>query len=211
MLDVAREVQLRIKHWGYAYKLSNDTKWVDRAWLELTVSALSCPSALASWKQTADPYHRPLPEMSPRSTLESVVTTGTRVGLRVALPFVTAHHLCSQAISSISERYISLFLTCDRQMLTCIVQSSPPPLQSRMIGSTMPGLRLSGRPSCGRSSSSGSSMGTRPSQSPLEPVKISVGSFKFKFSSCPAPLIKANPQVDLGTALSIYRSLRQRH
>ena len=38
VLDVAREVQLRIKHWGYAYKMSNDTKWVDRAWLELQVS-----------------------------------------------------------------------------------------------------------------------------------------------------------------------------
>ncbi|KAM0750669.1 hypothetical protein T439DRAFT_289176 [Meredithblackwellia eburnea MCA 4105] len=39
VLDVAREVQLRIKHWGYAYKISNDTKWVDRAWLELQTAA----------------------------------------------------------------------------------------------------------------------------------------------------------------------------
>lgn len=38
VLDVAREVQLKIKHWGYAYKLSNDTKWADRAWRELEVS-----------------------------------------------------------------------------------------------------------------------------------------------------------------------------
>ena len=37
VLDVAREVQLRIKHWGYAWRLSNDTKWVDRAWTELLV------------------------------------------------------------------------------------------------------------------------------------------------------------------------------
>jgi hypothetical protein len=37
VLDVAREVQLRIKHWGYAYKLTNDTKWVDRTWQELLV------------------------------------------------------------------------------------------------------------------------------------------------------------------------------
>jgi hypothetical protein len=37
VLDVGREVQLRIKHWGYAYKISNDTKWADRAWLELQV------------------------------------------------------------------------------------------------------------------------------------------------------------------------------
>ncbi|KPV72288.1 uncharacterized protein RHOBADRAFT_56100 [Rhodotorula graminis WP1] len=39
VLDVAREVQLRIKHWAYAYKLSNDTKWVDRTWQELVVAA----------------------------------------------------------------------------------------------------------------------------------------------------------------------------
>ncbi|GAA6060416.1 hypothetical protein JCM10212_002184 [Sporobolomyces blumeae] len=39
VLDVAREVQLRIKHWAYAYRLSNDTKWVDRTWTELQVAA----------------------------------------------------------------------------------------------------------------------------------------------------------------------------
>ena len=37
VLDNAREIQVRIKHWGYAWKLSNDTKWVDRAWLEIQV------------------------------------------------------------------------------------------------------------------------------------------------------------------------------
>lgn len=40
VLDPAREVQLRIKHWGYAYQISKDTKWVDRAWQELVVSFL---------------------------------------------------------------------------------------------------------------------------------------------------------------------------
>ncbi|ORY74549.1 chondroitin AC/alginate lyase [Leucosporidium creatinivorum] len=39
VLDVAREVQLKIKHWGYAYKISNDTKWADRAWRELETAA----------------------------------------------------------------------------------------------------------------------------------------------------------------------------
>ncbi|MBW0476167.1 hypothetical protein O181_015882 [Austropuccinia psidii MF-1] len=39
VLDVAREVQLRLKHWAYAYKLSNDTKWADRAWRELQVAS----------------------------------------------------------------------------------------------------------------------------------------------------------------------------
>lgn len=39
VLDVAREVQLRVKHWAYAYRLSNDTKWVDRTWQELQVAA----------------------------------------------------------------------------------------------------------------------------------------------------------------------------
>lgn len=39
VLDVAREVQLRIKHWGYAYKMSNNTRWVDRTWQELLVAS----------------------------------------------------------------------------------------------------------------------------------------------------------------------------
>jgi len=37
VLDVAREVQLRIKHWAYAYRISKDTKWVERTWQELQV------------------------------------------------------------------------------------------------------------------------------------------------------------------------------
>lgn len=39
VLDVAREVQLRLKHWAYAYRMTNNTKWVDRAWRELQVAA----------------------------------------------------------------------------------------------------------------------------------------------------------------------------
>lgn len=39
VLDVAREVQLRLKHWAYAYRLSKDTKWIDRAWRELQTAA----------------------------------------------------------------------------------------------------------------------------------------------------------------------------
>ena len=39
VLDVARQVQLKIRHWGYAYKMSNDTKWADRAWLELQTAS----------------------------------------------------------------------------------------------------------------------------------------------------------------------------
>lgn len=39
MLDPAREIQLRIKHWGYAWRMTNDTKWSDRAWLELQTAS----------------------------------------------------------------------------------------------------------------------------------------------------------------------------
>lgn len=38
ILDPAREVKVRIKHFCYAYRMSNDTKWVDRTWRELQVS-----------------------------------------------------------------------------------------------------------------------------------------------------------------------------
>lgn len=39
VLDVAREVQLRVKHWAYAYRLSNDTKWLDRTWREIVLAS----------------------------------------------------------------------------------------------------------------------------------------------------------------------------
>ncbi|GAA5920603.1 hypothetical protein JCM6882_003417, partial [Rhodosporidiobolus microsporus] len=39
VLDPAREVQLRIKHWAYAYRMTNDTKWVDRTWNEVQTAA----------------------------------------------------------------------------------------------------------------------------------------------------------------------------
>lgn len=37
ILDNAREVKMRIKAFAYAYRMSNDTKWVDRAWIEIAV------------------------------------------------------------------------------------------------------------------------------------------------------------------------------
>ncbi|CAD6884356.1 unnamed protein product [Tilletia controversa] len=39
ILDVSREVQLRIKTFAYAYMRTQDQKWVDRAWLELSTAA----------------------------------------------------------------------------------------------------------------------------------------------------------------------------
>jgi hypothetical protein len=39
ILDPARDIKRRIKHFCYAYRMSNDTKWVDRTWRELQVSA----------------------------------------------------------------------------------------------------------------------------------------------------------------------------
>ncbi|GAA6035855.1 hypothetical protein JCM8097_005739 [Rhodosporidiobolus ruineniae] len=39
VLDPAREVQLRIKHWAYAWKLTGDVKWVNRTWDEVYVAA----------------------------------------------------------------------------------------------------------------------------------------------------------------------------
>jgi hypothetical protein len=39
VLDVARQLQHRVKNWAYAYRMSNDTKWVDRTWQELLVAS----------------------------------------------------------------------------------------------------------------------------------------------------------------------------
>lgn len=37
ILDPCRQVKERIKIWGYAYRMTNDTKWAERAWTELEV------------------------------------------------------------------------------------------------------------------------------------------------------------------------------
>lgn len=38
ILDNAREIKMRVKAFAYAYRLSNDTKWLNRTWIELEVS-----------------------------------------------------------------------------------------------------------------------------------------------------------------------------
>jgi hypothetical protein len=37
ILDVARQTKMRIKAFAYVYRMTNDTKWVDRAWVEIQV------------------------------------------------------------------------------------------------------------------------------------------------------------------------------
>ena len=38
ILDNAREIKMRIKAFSYVYRMTNDTKWVDRVWAEIQVS-----------------------------------------------------------------------------------------------------------------------------------------------------------------------------
>lgn len=37
ILDNAREIKERVKAFSYVYRMTNDTKWVDRLWSELEV------------------------------------------------------------------------------------------------------------------------------------------------------------------------------
>lgn len=37
ILDNAREIKMRMKAFGYVFRMTNDSKWVDRAWIELQV------------------------------------------------------------------------------------------------------------------------------------------------------------------------------
>lgn len=37
ILDPARQVKQRIKAFSYVYRMTNDTKWLDRVWTELQV------------------------------------------------------------------------------------------------------------------------------------------------------------------------------
>lgn len=40
ILDLAREIKQRVKAFAYVYRMTNDTKWVDRTWTELQVSLI---------------------------------------------------------------------------------------------------------------------------------------------------------------------------
>lgn len=41
ILDNARETKERIKAFAYVYRMTNDTKWVDRAWAEIQVRIIA--------------------------------------------------------------------------------------------------------------------------------------------------------------------------
>jgi len=40
ILDNAREIKMRIKAFCYVYRMTKDSKWVDRVWVELQVGFL---------------------------------------------------------------------------------------------------------------------------------------------------------------------------
>ncbi|KAI0830525.1 chondroitin AC/alginate lyase [Trametes gibbosa] len=54
ILDNAREIKMRIKAFAYVYRMTNDTKWVDRAYQELqnAVSDSFGPSGSLKWNPT---------------------------------------------------------------------------------------------------------------------------------------------------------------
>ncbi|KAJ8468389.1 hypothetical protein ONZ51_g9670 [Trametes cubensis] len=54
ILDNAREIKMRVKAFAYAYRMTNDTKWVDRAYKELQncVSDSFGPSGDLKWNPT---------------------------------------------------------------------------------------------------------------------------------------------------------------
>lgn len=62
ILDNAREVKMRVKAFAYAYRMSSDTKWVDRCWAELQVSFAYC---FRTSQAGLNLSHRTLPETVP--------------------------------------------------------------------------------------------------------------------------------------------------
>ena len=62
ILDNAREVKMRIKAFAYVARMTNDTKWVDRAWAEIQVGNLI--NLNEAWF-TSSVFVRMLQEMGP--------------------------------------------------------------------------------------------------------------------------------------------------
>ncbi|KAJ7115947.1 chondroitin AC/alginate lyase [Mycena epipterygia] len=56
ILDVAREVKQRVKAFGYVYRMTNNTHWVDRTWEELQNAAGNTSSS--TWTQAPIPDDR---------------------------------------------------------------------------------------------------------------------------------------------------------
>lgn len=46
ILDVARDIKMRIKTFAYVYRITKDPKWVVRTWSELEVKSLSLSLSL---------------------------------------------------------------------------------------------------------------------------------------------------------------------
>lgn len=64
ILDNSREVKERVKAFSYAYRMTNDTKWVDRTFTELQVSLLYCSHAFTDADDSV--RNRMLPATDPR-------------------------------------------------------------------------------------------------------------------------------------------------
>ncbi|KAF8222134.1 hypothetical protein L208DRAFT_1324262 [Tricholoma matsutake] len=54
ILDVARQTKMRIKAFAYVYRMTNDTKWVDRAWAEIQNVA---GNGTTSWGPNVDRWN----------------------------------------------------------------------------------------------------------------------------------------------------------
>lgn len=57
VLDVARELQLRTKHWAYAWQMTNDSSWVTRTWQELQVASGNSTQSFGNGTTRWNPAH----------------------------------------------------------------------------------------------------------------------------------------------------------
>lgn len=74
ILDNSRAVKERVKAFSYAYRMTNDTKWVDRTFTELQVSLSYGSHALANVDNT---LYRMLPATDPRHSALRTTQNGT--------------------------------------------------------------------------------------------------------------------------------------
>ncbi|CAO1633970.1 unnamed protein product [Sympodiomycopsis kandeliae] len=75
ILDPARELQLRVKTWAYAYRISKDTKWLDRTWTELRVASGNDTSD-GNWDaQAVDPKMTATDTWNPAHFLDTAEAT----------------------------------------------------------------------------------------------------------------------------------------
>lgn len=74
ILDNAREIKMRVKAFSYVYRMTNDSKWLDRTFVELQVRNRTCGVSICTSNNL---FYRTLPETERPPSVPTRKRSGT--------------------------------------------------------------------------------------------------------------------------------------